>query len=326
MPRRAFPPFILTQRLRVQQPKSAVPEQLLQEVEELKAVVHKLAETTLKPPLQSVLPVSAPSPAPDASPPQQAQLWTRGFLALFLAITTLGGLMIVLTSLHAEEGPAVFFLLTSAVVGLCGYGLQVARAHATSAGFLLQASTAAITTLVFLAVLLSGGDADLRDFFGLPLVVIASVLNCVSLIALAYGIAPWKPRALTGVLLVPVIVSSGLLIYSMAGGAVLSVALLICALSAPLVFLVRPQLWRQKPLLTLLVVLGEIGVLISYYAFYYRYGLIPYFGVGFRLEVGADQPLRAVFFVSYFLVLLAFVLVVQTERVQKRAQEAAKAA
>jgi serine/threonine protein kinase len=299
-------------------PAGASSDQILKELEELKAAMRQLVQQNPQQAAalsaQGIAPPASSAPAGAKSARQglkRVKVWTPGFSILFSFAFIIAGLLTALSvgilkdrffiSLclpiidsyncvigtgYLEQGGLVISTLAVGFLGLiCLAGFFVTRSKLMRRAVLPLQLLSAMSA----AIWLYGGSEALtsQGSSGFPIDVISLYtipiffLEHLSLLLLSYRIAPWRFSWKTGFGLIPIII--GILVPA-------------------LLLLLRPSGWRWHPETIFLLIGGEV-FLSSYFG---RYGLV-----------------LGPFILSNFLYALAFLLIVQSERVMKNEQRKA---
>ena len=261
------------------------------------------------------------------------QIWTPDFTRLFVLIAVVGGFITLVVSILINissfftliDGILVFILGVGAAI--CLVGLRFTRSRLLRIGLLLQAGSF-VSNLVLFALILHLDSTPYDPKFPyqwvevyLPLIL--TILNVASLVVLSYGIARWQQPRDAWFTVLEVIVS-GIVAYLLlssstyidrfyfeeGGSPFLFWVTMTAVLFAATVFLLRPACWKQHRAITLLLGLGA-ALFVSQapggldFTFHY---IGPF--------------VYGVFSLSWLLSLLGFLLLIQTERTNKRAQQA----
>ncbi len=286
-------------------------------------------------------PISAPVFAPAA--PAQPKIWTQGFTSLFVALAIAGGVVtLVVYNLIGGDSINNFvsidwmtLLVLGVVASTCLVGLRFVRSKLLRAGLLLQVGSLA-SNLVLFALILHLDTSDYDPNFPyrwtevyLPLIL--TVLNAASLVILSYGMARWQGAQDAKFIVLQLIVSGvvGFLLFGIIPYHFFfsflaenfgvppwcSYLVMAVALFAACVFLLRPACWKQQRAVTMLLGLGAVLFVFQvpggFYVVRRWLDWLPnYWDIGF-----------CVFLLSWLLLLLGFLLLIQTERVRQQAQK-----
>jgi serine/threonine protein kinase len=289
-------------------------EQILRELEELKAAMRQMAQQTpapagrppasgpMPPPIfgQPVMPVYGP-PAMARPVPRTTKVWSPGFIWLFVLLALVGGGASVL--LLRDALPSL--LLQAALVVICLTGVFFTRSKLIRTGLLLQVLAAVLMIPFPFYRFLYFYDvrfySPLYSFQPAGYLLVA-IVSSMSLLCISYGIARWRVSPDLGLLILQIILSLGVVILLFHGVFVsFFTAFFVLQAFSTLVFLLRPACWKQRPVITLLFVLGGIISTLAVYSY------LPFIFF-------AAAPVFS---------LLAFLLLVRTEQVMKRKQQQA---
>jgi len=290
--------------------------------------------------------------APQSVVQPSGKVWTSGFSTVF---TLAGAVGLILTlviffalSEDTEQGITStasdigVLLLQGGMVAVSGVSIALATSWLTRSGFMLQ--IAATLATIIASVLILSLDVTRQfnpnfpfslTYFYLPLV--ASLLSAASLVCLAYGLGRWKASPDAWLVAVQVIASIVLAVIltlvvnsneefhiGLEGGRIFLFGVALgCALVAVLTLLVRPTTWKRQAFITACLTLGALLFVFHVpdnYGFYY--GLFATQAISIHLPY--IQFLRffyLLFALPYPLFALGFLLLIQTERVRKRAQQ-----
>jgi hypothetical protein len=247
----------------------------------------------------------------------------------------------------------IMLMVLGVMVSICLVGVFNVRSRLLRAGFLLQAGS--LVTDLFFFVFRQYWDTYWETVTGyypnfppnfsyqwtfryLPLILTA--LNAVSLVVLSYGLVRWQRGQDTWFTPLQVIVSgvasylffnaihlgnlNGEEFFSVGNGSpFIAVAVTLFAAS---VFLLRPACWKQQRMVTLLLGMGVVLFIEQASEVDYPFGdyLFEWFRSPLPLTVGAYyRVLYSTYLLAWILLLLGFLLLIQTERVRRKAQQAA---
>lgn len=293
----------------------------------------------------SATPVPPPILGPSPLAPRKLKIWTQGFAWLFVVMAIIGGVVTVIVNILIGSFNDSFsssvaidwitLVFLGVMVSICLVGLRFVRSNLLRAGLILQAGSL-VSNIIESALVLhldTGGIADLSyaRWIYVILPFILTALNAASLIVISYGIAPWQKVPDVGLTVLQIIVSGvasylffqlltndDLSFWLQDGGSGFLLWITVAAtLFAASNFLLRPMCWKQQPMLTFLLVLGTILFVTQapggyFIIFHWFTAFLAYYHV-----------LYSTFFLSWLLFTLGFLLLIQTERLRKRAQKAA---
>lgn len=305
------------------------------------------------PPPPGFLSSGVPRPVPAATEPGKVKLWTQGFTRLFVVMALLGGVATfygvkILLANFADINyfgydfagiDWVVLLVLCAIAAICLVGLRFVRSKLLRAGLLLQIGSIAGRFILF-ANTQRLYQGRIESFFFDPwnnvyLPLLLTALNAASLVVISYGIARWRRVQDVGLtmlqvtvsgivsylLLIPIIPSDGSSSpLDQIGESLFLLWITVAAtLFAASVFLLRPACWKQRPVVTSLLGLGTVLFVFQ------APGANIFLALRFPFDLIYFQTSYSVWFLSWLLSLLGFLLLIQTERVRKRAQQPAPA-
>jgi len=227
-------------------------------------------------------------------------------------------------------------LVLGVMASVCLVGLRFVPSKLLRAGLLLQAASLASNFVLFALFLHletgGSGDDTFYSWINAYLPLILTVLNAASLVLISYGFVRWQRAQDTPFTALQVIVSgfvAYLLLNNIVGnfgptvwfgvGVGSPFIAIVATLFAASVFLLRPACWKRHPVVTLILVLGAV-----LFVFQAPEGFV----LIERLSDSFEHFLRLLynaFLLSWLFLLLGFLLLIQTERLRKRAQQAAPA-
>ncbi len=282
-------------------------------------------------------PIFAPVPAPAAL--GMLKIWTQGFTWLFALMAIASGVvtLVVYNLIDGESssfvaGDRITLVVLGVVTATCLVGLRFVRSNLLRTGLLLQIGSLA-SNLILSALILHLDTATSYDpnfaynVVGVYLPLILTVLNAASLVAISYGLARWQ-RAQDGGLTIVQIIVSGVVSYLLfnaltdidfkywfaeGGSGFLLWITMAATFFAASAFLLRPTCWKQQPVVTFLLALGAILFVPQ----------VPggFFLIGHLFPAQYYQVLYSIFILSWLLLTLGFLLLIQTERLRNRAQK-----
>lgn len=290
--------------------------------------------------------VLRPRPVPQSAALPREQVWTSSFMATFalaavvgLAITLFGVLgiktitVLIGTGDNAISVPEIdttavtqaFLLMQCILAALCIWGLRVASGGLIRIGCILQISSMAVNVVGSILLLAQGPSGNIILYSWLNL--LGGIINVASLACLSYGLARW--RSPIDAALLPVQIILPLLFgivtvvflprhaYPLGYGIIEGILSMLFG-AGVLLFLVRPDCWKQSPALVCCFSVGKGFALLLGFLLPLTFELL-HIGSGellFRLLNGVELG-------SFALVALGFLLLVQRERIQRHARQQA---
>jgi len=217
-----------------------------------------------------------------------------------------------------------------AVTAVCLVGLVFTRSKLLRVGLLLQIGALA-SNLVLYALILHLDSATSYDpnfpyqWIDVNLPLILTVLNAASLVVLSYGMARWQRARDVGFTVLQALVSGvvvALFLFNIIpiepfrffaeryGSSLWFFYLaLAAAFFAAWVFLLRLACWKQQRVVTLLLGLGAVLFVFQAPGGFSLFFVLP------------NLVLYSSFLLSWLLLMLGFLLLIQTERVRKQTQQ-----
>jgi serine/threonine protein kinase len=281
-----------------------------------------------------------PTPSSQPPAPGKLKLWTQRFTWLFGAIALAGAAVTIFVDILLGNIDNINFVainwiivvILAVLASICLVGSRFASSKLLRAGLFLQTGSLASNMVLFMLFLSLdtgwGLSIPLGGWIDIALPLLVTVLNAVSLVIISYGIARWRSAQDVGFTVLPIIVS-GIVSYLLfnaltdvdfsfwideGGSGFLLWITVTAALFAASVFLLRSACWKQHPIVTFLLALGAVL-------------FVPQAPGGyFLIEQWSSTALQyfrvlySTFLLSWLLLMLGFLLLIQTERVRKRAR------
>ncbi len=285
-----------------------------------------------------------PSPSTVSVPKTKTRAWTKGFTGLFVAAVVASGVasyFVLLAEQFNLAGNLIvpYLLLGGGLGGLCVVALRLIRSRLLIAGFLLLCVSAFLSLILIFLSSITPFSLLVNDTFNgyrvydLNLPFLFSLLTLTGLTAssltcFSYGIAPWKPPSFLRIM-IPVIACLGAIgvmiclvvfvatIDHAANWTLVPVAIDFCMATVFLLLLFKSAWWRHHVGVIANFLLGTAILFVAYFYI----GLNRPYGLDMPYAVSLVKFLGFPLYGAYALFSLGLLILVQTERAQKRVQK-----